>query len=199
METHYGALVAALELLFVISRAQEGQRDAVRAQRRLDDVGNITGLFDIVKISQILSGGVLVLGQVIIGPVRDAPQLTPAEGEQELDVRGRFGIEGKLFLIMVAKAGLLRLEAQGHQPVPAEILPVFEPLEVGVGLAEKLQLHLLELACAEGEVAGCDLIAEGLADLADPEGDLLAGGALDILEIDENALCRLGTQINCGA
>ena len=57
-------------------------------------------------------------------------------------------------------------------------------------------LHLLELPGAEGEVAGSDLIAEGLADLAHTEGKLAAGGALDILEVDENALGSLGTQVH---
>ena len=137
-----------------------------------------------------------MLGQVIVGPVRDAPQLAPSEGEQELNVRGRLGVEGELLGVVVAHAGLFGLEAEGHQPVPAEILPVFEPLEVGVGLAEELELHLLELTGAEGEVAGCDLIAERLTDLADAEGDLLPGCSLDIFEIDKNTLSSLGTQID---
>ncbi len=62
----------------------------------------------------------------------------------------------------------------------AEVLPVGEPLQIGAGLAEELQLHLLELAGTEGEVARGDLVAEGLAHLADAEGQLPAGGALDV-------------------
>ena len=53
-----------------------------------------------------------MLCQVIVGSVSDTPQLTPAEGEQKLNVRRRFGIEGKLFRIMVAYAHLLFLHAQ---------------------------------------------------------------------------------------
>jgi hypothetical protein len=67
-----------------------------------------------------------------------------------------------------------------RQPVVAEGAPVLEPLQIGVGLAEELQLHLLELAGAEDEVARGDLVAEGLADLADAEGQLAPGGALDV-------------------
>ena len=63
----------------------------------------------------------------------------------------------------------------------AEGAPVVEPLQIGAGLAEELQLHLLELPGTEDEVAGGDFIAEGLADLADAEGQLLAGGTLHIL------------------
>ncbi len=197
MEAHNGTLVAALELLFVVSCAQECQGDTVCAQGRLDNVRDVAGLLLVVKVGQILTGGVLVLGQVIVCPVRDAPQLAPAEGEQELDVRGSLGIEGKLLGIMVAHAGLFGLEAEGHQPVPAEILPIFEPLEVCIGLAEKLKLHLLELTGTEGEVTGCDLISERLTHLADAEGNLLPGSSLDILEVYENTLCGLGAKIYC--
>ena len=42
------------------------------------------------------------------------------------------------------------------------------------GRHEELHLHLLELARAEDEVAGGDLVAEGLADLGDAERRLLA-------------------------
>ena len=45
-----------------------------------------------------------------------------------------------------------------------------------VGRDEVLHLHLLELAGAEDEVLRGDLVAEGLADLGDAEGRLLAGG-----------------------
>ena len=97
---------------------------------------------------------------------------------------------------MVAQAQVLVFHAQVQQPLVAEVLPVLEPLQLGAGLAEKLQLHLLELTGAEGEVAGGDLVAEGLAHLAHAEGQLLPGGALDVLEVDENALGRLRTQVH---
>ena len=40
----------------------------------------------------------------------------------------------------------------------------------------------------EGEIAGCDLISERLANLPDSERDLLSGGTLYILEVYENTL-----------
>ena len=58
---------------------------------------------------------------------------------------------------------------------------------------------MLKLADAEDEVARGDLIAEGLADLAYAEWQLFARGALDICEVNENALSGLGTQIAGGA
>src|SRR3569832_909937 len=61
-------------------------------------------------------------------------------------------------------------------------------------MAEELHLHLLELARAEGEVARRDLVAKALARLGDPEGDLHPAAVHDVLEVDEHALCRFGTQ-----
>ena len=97
---------------------------------------------------------------------------------------------------MVAQTQILVLQTDGQQPVVAERAPILEPFEVGAGLAEELQLHLLELAHAEDEVARGDLVAEALADLADAERQLFARRALDVVEVDENALRRLGTQIH---
>ena len=96
---------------------------------------------------------------------------------------------------MVTQAQMLLLDAKAQQPVLAVVLPVAEPLEVGAGLAEELALHLLELAGAEGEVARGDLVAESLAHLTHAEGQLAAGGALDVGKVDEDALCGLGAEI----
>ena len=136
-----------------------------------------------------------MLGQVVVGAVRHAPQLAPAEGEQELEVGGRLGIEGQLLGLVVPQAQVFFFDAQAQQPVLAERAPVVEPLQVLAGLAEELQLHLLELAHAEDEVAGGDLVAEALADLADARGQLLAGGAHGVLEVHEDALGRFGPQV----
>src|ERR1035437_5002729 len=56
---------------------------------------------------------------------------------------------------------------------------------------EVLHLHLLELAHAEDEVARADLVAEALADLGDPEGELLPRRFPDVLEVHVTALGRL--------
>ena len=60
---------------------------------------------------------------------------------------------------------------------------------------EVLHLHLLELAGAEDEVLGGDLVAERLAHLGDAEGRLLAGGLDHVGEVDEHALGRLRPQV----
>lgn len=65
----------------------------------------------------------------------------------------------------------------------------------GRRLDEELHLHLLELAGAEDEVAGGDLVAEALADLADAERRLLAGRRHNVGKVDEDALRGFRPQI----
>ena len=198
MQVHHHAHVVLrlVHDLLVIRVAQHGQHAALHAEGRLDDIGDVALVRLGVEVGQILAGGLLVLGQVVIRAVGDAPQLAPAEGEQELEVRRGLGVEAQLLGVVVAQAEVFVLQADTEQPVMAERAPVVEPLEVGAGLAEELQLHLLKLAHAEDEVAGGDLVAEALADLADAERQLLACRALDVVEVDEDALRRLGTQIH---
>jgi len=100
---------------------------------------------------------------------------------------------------MVTGTDFLRLKAEINQPLVAEIAPVREPLEVGARFTEKFQFHLLEFTCPECKIARGNLVAERFADLADAERDLAPGGALDILEIDKNALGGFWTQVELGA
>ena len=53
-------------------------------------------------------------------------------------------------------------------------------LSVCALFAEGLELHLLELNGAEGEVARGNLVSESLAYLPDGEGELCTHGALDV-------------------
>src|SRR5262245_21201246 len=97
-----------------------------------------------------------------------------------------------------------RRDAQSHIPVE----PLFDPLlvqldivllarlEVLRRLAEILDLHLLEFARAEGEVAGRDLIAEYFADLRDAERELAAHHLLHVGEIGEDSLRSFGAQVS---
>ena len=57
-----------------------------------------------------------------------------------------------------------------------------------IRLDEKFQLHLLELARAEGEVARRHLVAERLADLRNAERHLLSRRFQHVLELRENRL-----------
>src|SRR5699024_9780606 len=78
---------------------------------------------------------------------------------------------------------------------PTVLDPAVEPRDRLVGLGEELDLHLLELAGAEDEVAGRDLVAERLTDLTDAERWLTPGGGHDVLVVDEDALRGLRAQV----
>jgi hypothetical protein len=84
-------------------------------------------------------------------------------------------------------------------PLHARSLPLLEPLHVGAGLDEELHLHLLELARAEDEVAGRDLVAERLADLRDAERHLLTRALLHVQEVHEDPLRRFRAQVDDGS
>ena len=97
---------------------------------------------------------------------------------------------------MVTQTQILVFQTDAQQELVAEIAPVLEPFQIGAGFAEKFQLHLLEFAHTEDEVAGRDLVAEGLADLTDAERQLAPGGALHIHKVGKDALRGFGTQIH---
>ena len=137
-----------------------------------------------------------MLREVEVGAAVDAFHLLEAEGHVELDVGGGVGIVGQL--VVVVEAVVLCAEAQVLMPLHAGLLPLGEPLELGAGLDEELHLHLLELAHAEDELAGHNLVAEGLTYLCDAEGQLHAAGLLHVEVVDEDALSRLGTQVDGG-
>src|SRR3954469_14016722 len=110
-----------------------------------------------------------MLGQVVVAPVGDPLQLADSKWEAILDV-GRGGrVEGQLVLLMVAEAEPVALQAVADVPVEPFLAPVGVPLGGVRRAAEELDLHLLELARAEREVARGDLVAETLADLGDAE------------------------------
>ena len=93
-------------------------------------------------------------------------------------------------------AGAIRRHAVARVPVPAPGQPLLEDVRRLVRPDEVLHLHLLELAHPEDEVAGADLVPEALADLGDPERQLLARALLDVLEVDVAALGRLRPEVH---
>ncbi len=198
MEPEHHAAIAALQLFLLISIAQKGQGHAVSAQGGLHHIGDEALVGHRVDVLHILPAVLLVLLQVIIGAVGNAPQLPPAKGEAELKVGGGHGIMGELLCLMVPEPQVFRLDAKGNQPIPAEAAPVFKPLHILPRLAEELQLHLLKLPRTEDEVAGGDLIPEGFANLRDTQGQLAPGGAHDVLEVHKNALGGFRAQVDLG-
>lgn len=134
MEMHHHAGVALAHFFLVVRVAKQREHHTLDAERRLDDVRHILLVGDGVGVGKVLAAGVDVLGEVVVRAVRDAPELSPAEGEEELEVRGGFGIEAQLFRAVVAQTEFLVVEAQTEQPFVAEFAPVGEPFEVCSGL-----------------------------------------------------------------
>src|SRR5579864_2425612 len=100
---------------------------------------------------------------------------------------------------MVVHPQTLAVDAQ-HVRVPAHPLlaPVLEGLVVLVRADEVLHLHELEFANPKDKIARRDLVAERLALLRDAERHAYARRADHVLEIDEHALRRLGSQVHLG-
>src|SRR5262245_10333263 len=97
-------------------------------------------------------------------------------------------------LAVLAQAELVAGEAEVGVPREPAVAPVLVPLTRRLRMAEELDLHLLELARAEGELLRRDLVAEALAHLRDAKWDLHARRIHDILEVDEDPLRRFGTE-----
>src|SRR5262249_49672494 len=148
---------------------------------------------------------VLMLGEVVVAAIRDTFELGEAllarEGKRVLDVAAPAGILGvvrELVALVVADAEVLAGEPEVLPPAEAGVAPVLVP-EVGlVGVDEELELHLLELARAEDEVARRHFIPEAPPYLADAERDLDARRVDHVLEVEEHALRRLRAEVGLG-
>src|SRR4029450_12860742 len=163
---------------------------------RLYYIGQVALFILLVEVRQVLTARLLMGLEVEVGPVRDALDLLPPEGELVLHVRRGLRVVRELVGLVRPQPQLLLADPEVAGPPPPLVDPVLEPLVVAAGLDEVLHLHLLELARAEEEVARRDLVAERLADLRDAERDLLARGLLDEREVDEHPLRRLGPQVD---
>ena len=199
MQVEHDAGVVFADLLFFVCVAKECKEHSVCAERRLDDVRHVFLVGDGVDITQIFAACLDVLVKVVVGAVCNAPEFAPTEREFVFEVGGCFGVETKLFLVVVAQFEFFVVHAEIEKPLMAEVLPIVEPFKVGAGFAEKFKFHLLEFADTEDEVAGGDFVAETLADLTDAERHFLSRRALHVLEVDEDALCGFGAQIDGGS
>ena len=177
---------------------EEGHEGTGEARGGLDDVGGPAFLSVRVEVVELRAGGLGVDAQVVVGAVGDALELAPLaalEAEAVFQVDGALGVVRELLLGVLVLAQVLRVDAEVDVPGLAVVDPVLVPFLIGAGFAEKLEFHLLELAGTEDEVAGRDLVAEGLADLADAERRLLARGVHDVRVVDEDALGGFGAQV----
>src|SRR3712207_4980737 len=135
-----------------------------------------------------------MLRQVVIGAAMNALNLLKSERHLKLYVGCSIGIVRQLLMVVVAI--VLVTHAKSLMPGQSMLLPVLKPLHFSAGLAEELHLHLLELAHTEDELAGHNLISEGLTYLCYAEWELLPGALLHAQEVYKDALCRLWAQVN---
>ena len=183
------------EILHRVGLAEQREAGAVDPDGGLDHHRHEVILGLGIGHAEVLARVLRMPREVPVAPVVDALDLLPAKGEAELDVHGLLGVVRKLILGMGPRAQVLRAQAELRVEAQAFLEPVREPLLPLRGMAEELELGLLELPGAEREVARVDLVAEGLADLRDPEGDLLARRLPHALEVGEDRLAGLRAQI----
>ncbi|OEI70008.1 putative transcriptional regulator [Curtobacterium sp. ER1/6] len=184
-------------LVLVVGVEQEGHERTREPEGRLDDVRHVLLVRGLVEEPEVLAGRLDVVVQVEVGAVRDAHELAPLralEAEAVLDVGGRVGVVGPLAVRHVEAAEVLRVDAEVGEERDRVGDPLLVVLPHRRRRHEVLDLHLFELARAEDEVAGRDLVAERLAHLADAERRLHATGGDDLREVDEDALRGLGAE-----
>jgi hypothetical protein len=111
----------------------------------------------------------------------------------------RFGVVRQLGVVLLALAQVVAPHAEIDVPLRARVDPRLVGRLVLARPHEVLDLHLLELARAEREVAGRDLVAERLADLGHAERQLAAHRVQHVAEVHEDPLRRLGAQVRQAA
>ena len=99
---------------------------------------------------------------------------------------------------MVAQSQFFVFHTQIEQEFVAVIFPVFKPLQIRAGLAEKFEFHLFEFAYAEDKVSGRDFVSERFAYLTYSERNFSSRRALNVGKVHENALRRFGAEIRGG-
>ena len=133
--------------------------------------------------------------QIEVRPARDALQFLETEGGIPVhQVVGLLGVVGEIFPRHVKDPDVVPADADVFPPGEAVFQPTILPFVLGTGMDEELDLQHVEFADAEQEVAGIDLVAESLAHLGDAEGQLARRGGQYVVEINEDALGRFGTQ-----
>lgn len=196
LDAQYDAL-SFLGLDLVVGVEEGDEQESVESERWLDDVRDVLRILHRIEVAEILLRFFHMRGQIIIGPVRDSPELSPSERESVLDVRRGCRIERELVGPMIPEAEILVAQSDRvGQESHAVFLPFRMPFDIGPRLTEEFDLHLLEFPRPEDEIPGSDLIPEGFSHLRDAEGDFLPAGPQNIREIHEDSSGRLGPEVD---
>ena len=197
---HDGTDVAAFQGFLVVAVHHDHKHESVKTHGWLDYVWDVFLVGLRIKVGHILFAVFLVTLQIVVGSVGNTEDFSPTEiREVVFDVSRGFGIESELGRLVIAEAKVLGFRSEALDEFKAVILPVSEPFEVGSWLAEEFHFHLIELADTESEVPWGDFVTEALTSLANSEWELLSLGTLDVLEVDEDALSGLWTEIDDAA
>ena len=90
MKVKHRAYVAFAYFFFVVSVAKEREERTFNAERRFDNIRDISFILVGIKVGKIFAGCVLMLCKVVIRSVGNAPKLAPSEREEKLKVCGCF-------------------------------------------------------------------------------------------------------------
>ena len=155
------------------------------------------GLF--VEIFHRFARALLVHRKIVIGAVGDTFEFLNAEGKFVFDIVSFLRVESAIFIRDVHDMETLAGDPYLLVKLQSRFEPLISETETILGAAEILDLHLLELARAEGVVPRIDLIAETFPDLGDPEGQLHPGSLENVLKLHKNRLRRLGAEVSDAA
>jgi hypothetical protein len=193
VETEHGA-VALRHHLLVVGVDEQRHEDPLDAHGRLDHVRDVALAALRVDVLELRRRVARVLGEVVVAAVRDALELRPADRVEVFDVARAARVVRALLGGVLANPEPAFAQAVSEVPAHPLVDPVAPPALRVPRRDEVLHLHLLELAHPEEEVAGRDLVAERLTHLRDAEGRLAPGELEHVLEVDEDALSRLGAE-----
>mmetsp|Transcript_25446 Transcript_25446/g.84160 ORF Transcript_25446/g.84160 Transcript_25446/m.84160 type:complete len:392 (+) Transcript_25446:484-1659(+) len=160
-------------------------------------MGDVLPLRLLARVLHLLARPLGMCLEIEVSARRNSEELRAAEGKLEGDVCTCTSIVRQLLLCVNVKVDQFLLHSDRQQPIPAVVNPFLVKGGPGVivGRDEILDLHLLELARAEDEVARSDFIAKSFSNLSDTERNFSPCSLLHILEVDENALSRLRSQV----
>ena len=86
MQAKNRADVAFADFFFIISVTKECEERAFNAERRLDNIRNVSFVFVRIKVRKVLSGCVLMLSKIVVCSVCNTPKLAPTEREEKFKV-----------------------------------------------------------------------------------------------------------------
>ena len=126
-----------------------------------------------VEVLELLARELGMAREVEVAAVGDPLELRPTHREQVLDVGGRRGVVRELVGPVLAEAQVVRADAEVGMPAHLVLDPALMPV-LGIRAGdEELDLHHLELAGPEDEVAGVISLRKALPICAIPNGGFL--------------------------